>query len=243
MPRPVGRLAVAPWPGRLASALVDSDRERAWAAAGRAAAARVEAGMRVGLGTGRAAAAGIAALGVRVREGLRCTGVPTSRASAALARELGIPLGRLGAGLDLAFDGADAVDPAGLVLKGAGGAMVRERAVAEAAREFLVLVDPPKLVATLDEWGRLPVAVVPFAAARAAAVLGDLAPVARPGRSDDGLALLDLTVPPGADWPAIAARARAVPGVVDTGLFRVPLDHVLVGEADGSCRTAAGGRA
>ena len=91
------------------------DRQRAWAAAGEAAAARVEDGMRVGLGTGRAAAAGIRALGARVAGGLRCTGVPTSKASAALARELGIPVGRLRGPLDLAFDGADAVNPRALV--------------------------------------------------------------------------------------------------------------------------------
>lgn len=218
---------------------MDGDRERAWAAAGRAAAARVEPGMRVGLGTGRAAAAGIAALAERVAGGLRCTGVPTSRASAVLARRLGVPLGRLGTRLDLAFDGADVVDPGGLVLKGAGGALVRERVVGAAAPTFLILVDPPKLVATLDDWARLPIAVVPFAALRAAAVLGDLSPLPRPRRSDDGLTLLDLTVPPGADWPAIAARARAVPGVVDTGLFRVDLGDVLVGRPDGGCATAA----
>ena len=101
---------------------MEDGRQRAWAAAGEAAAARIEDGMRVGLGTGRAAAAGIRALGLRVAGGLRCTGVPTSRASAALARELGIPLGRMNAPLDLAFDGADAVAPDGLVVKGAGGA-------------------------------------------------------------------------------------------------------------------------
>lgn len=194
--------------------------------------------MRVGLGTGRAAAAGIRALAVRVADGLRCTGVPTSRASAALARELGIPLARLREPLDLAFDGADAVDPGGLVVKGAGGALVRERIVAAAAARWLVLVDGPKLVATLDSWGTLPVAVVPFAAARAADALADLSPTRRPGRSDDGLALLDLTVPAGADWLRLAERVAAVPGVVDHGLFRVERSHVLVGRPDGGCAPA-----
>lgn len=209
------------------------DRQLAWRAAGRAAAALVEPGMRVGLGTGRAAAAGISALGECVRAGLGCTGVPTSRASAALARSEGIPVGRLRGPLDLAFDGADAVDPAGLVVKGAGGAMVRERVVADAARRFLVLVDRPKLVASLDEWGLLPIAVVPFAAERVAGSLGDLAPLLRGSRSDDGMALIDLAVPDGSDWRAIAARARAVAGVVDHGLFEVPLRDVIVGTSDG----------
>jgi ribose 5-phosphate isomerase A len=194
--------------------------------------------MRVGLGTGRAAAAGIRALAGRVAGGLRCTGVPTSRASAALARESGIPLGRLRAPLDLAFDGADAVDPDGLVVKGAGGALVRERIVAAAAARWLVLVDGPKLVPTLDAWGTLPIAVVPFASARVADELAELSPRRRPGRSDDGLALLDLAVPAGTDWAALADRVAAIPGVVDHGLFRVARARVLVGRPDGRCEPA-----
>lgn len=212
---------------------MDDERQRAWDAAGRAAAAQIEDGMRVGLGTGRAAAAGIRALGERVAAGLRCTGVPTSRASAALAREVGIPVGRLTGPLDLAFDGADAVDPGGLVVKGAGGAMVRERIVAEAAARFLVLVDAPKVVASLDEWGVLPVAVVPFGAASVAGRLADLAPRPRAARSDDGMALLDLAVPPGADWEAVAERVAGLAGVVDHGLFHVARADVIVGTADG----------
>ncbi len=213
---------------------MEDARARAWAAAGEAAAARVEDGMRVGLGTGRAAAAGIRALGRRVAGGLRCRGVPTSRASAALARELGIPVERLRHPLDLAFDGADAVDPAGLMVKGGGGALVRERLVARAAAVWLVLVNPPKLAASLDAWGRLPVAAIPFGAARVADALADLDPVRRRGRSDDGLVILDLRPPPGSDWEAVAVRAAAVPGVVDHGLFRAPLGRVLVGRPDGS---------
>lgn len=222
---------------------MEDGRQRAWSAAGEAAAARVEDGMRVGLGTGRAAAAGIRALGRRVAGGLRCTGVPTSRASEALARELGIPVGRLREPLDLAFDGADAVDPVGLVVKGAGGAMVRERIVADAAARFLVLVDGPKVVASLDAWGVLPIAVVPFGAGRALRELADLGATRRPGLSDDGLAILDLRVPAGADWPSVAARASALAGVVDHGLFRVPLADVLVGRPDGGCGPAAAPRA
>ena len=189
--------------------------------------------MRVGLGTGRAAAAGIRALGLRVAGGLRCTGVPTSRASAALARELGIPLGRLRGPLDVAFDGADAVDPQGLVIKGAGGALVRERIVADASARFLVLVDGPKVVASLDEWGTLPIAAIPFGAGRVSEVLADLSPRRRPGMSDDGLAIIDLSLPPGSDWAAVAGRVAAVTGVVDHGLFRVALADVVVGRPDG----------
>lgn len=190
--------------------------------------------MRVGLGTGRAAAAGIVALGERVRAGLRCTGVPTSGASAALARDQGIAIGRLRGPLDLAFDGADAVAPDGLVVKGAGGAMVRERVVASSAARFVVLVDPPKMVASLDAWGILPIAVIPFAAARVAVELTDLSPAERDRRSDDGLALLDLAVPAGSSWRDLAASVRTIPGVVDHGLFEVSMSDVFVGMTDGT---------
>ncbi len=195
--------------------------------------------MRVGLGTGRAATAGIVALGQRVREeGLHIVGVPTSPRSNEAARAAGIPIGAAGAPLDLAFDGADAIDPTGLCVKGAGGAMVRERVVAESALRFIVLVDPPKTVASLDEWGVLPIAVVPFAADRVARQLADLAPVCRDAPSDDGMVLFDLTLPTGADWPGTAARVRSLPGVLDHGLFQLVLADVLIGHGDGSVTTA-----
>ena len=196
--------------------------------------------MRVGLGTGRAATAGIHALGKRVRdEGLDIVGVPTSPRSEDVARAAGIVIGLPGDPLDLAFDGADAIDPRGLCVKGAGGAMVRERVLAESAPRFIVLIDPPKLVASLDEWGILPIAVVPFAAARVVGQLADLAPATRDAPSDDGMVLVDLTVPPGADWQLVADRVRALPGVLDHGLFQLVLDDVLIGHGDGSVTTAA----
>lgn len=217
-----------------------NDREAAWAAAGRACARLVGDGMRVGLGTGRAATAGIRALGERVRdEGIDVTGVPTSEASARVAAEAGIALAGPGPALDLAFDGADAIDPTGLCVKGAGGAMVRERVLAQSARRFLVLVDAPKIVASLDHWGILPVAVVPYAAAVVLRELADLSPVRRPADSDDGMVLIDLSVPAGSDWPEVAGRARALPGVLDHGLFRLVLSDVIIGHPDGSVTTAA----
>ncbi len=112
--------------------------------------------------------------------------------------------------------------------------MVRERVVADAAARFFVLVDAPKMVASLDVWGVLPIAVVPFAAARVGAEMSELSPVQRNGRSDDGLALIDLTVPPGISWRDLADRVRTIPGVVDHGLFEVPLADVLVGAPDGT---------
>ncbi len=196
--------------------------------------------MRVGLGTGRAATAGIRALGARVRdEGISVIGVPTSHASAHVAADVGIELGDPGPPLDVAFDGADAIDPLGLCIKGAGGAMVRERVLAESAGRFVVLVDAPKIVSSLDEWGVIPLAVVPFAAAAVIRALADMQPVRRASDSDDGMALIDLAVPPGSDWVAVAARARALPGVLDHGLFRLDLQDVLIGHPDGTATTAA----
>lgn len=219
---------------------MSDDRQAGWDAAGRAAANAVQDGARVGLGTGRAAAAGIRALGARVAQGLRCTGVATSEASAELAGSLGIPLDAMGAPVDLAFDGADVVTAEGLVVKGAGGAHVRERVVDQTAGTFLVLVDPPKLAASPDAWGVLPLAVVPFAAHFLAHELHDLRPEPRAALSDDGLVIIDLHPPAGTDWPALAAQVRAVPGVVDTGLFQVDPDRVLVGFPNGTVRTVHG---
>lgn len=217
-----------------------NDREAAWAAAGAACAGLVADGMRVGLGTGRAATAGIRALGARVRdEGISVIGVPTSAASADVARDVGISLGEPGPELHMAFDGADAIDPLGLCIKGAGGAMVRERVLAESARRFIVLVDAPKIVPSLDDWGVLPLAVVPFAAGVVMRELADLSPTRRPTDSDDGMALIDLAVPGGADWLEVAQRARRLPGVLDHGLFRVVLSDVIIGHPDGTVTTAA----
>jgi ribose 5-phosphate isomerase A len=219
---------------------VNENRSIAWAAAGRAAAGLAVDGARVGLGTGRAAAEGIRSLAGRVAGGLRVTGVPTSNASRALAHDSGIRLGKLVGDLDLAFDGADAVDPTGLTIKGAGGAMVRERIVAEAAARFVVLVDAPKVVASLDEWGILPIACLPFARARLLRTLADLAPVPRPRRSDDGLTLIDLTIPAGTDWRALGRDLASRSGIVDHGIFEISAADVFIGAPDGSCRTLAG---
>ena len=213
---------------------VTEDRHRAWRAAGAAAAALVQPGDRVGLGTGRAAGEGILGLGARVREGLTCFGVATSARSVELAREHGIPVGPLTGPLDIAFDGADAVDPRGLMVKGGGGALVRERIVARAAARWIVLVDDPKMVSSLDEWGTLPIAVIPFAAEAVAHRLDDLAPTPRDELSDDALTIIDLSPPAGADWGAVADRAASLAGVVDHGLFRAPLSDVFVGHADGT---------
>src|SRR5207244_13637709 len=123
-------------------------------------------GMHVGLGTGHAAAVFLARLADRVRSGLRVVGVPTSEATAALARSLGIPLGALDDDeqeLALTVDGADEVAPNLDLVKGFGGALVRERIVAAASRRQVILVGRDKLVDRLGTRGRIPIEVVPFA--------------------------------------------------------------------------------
>ena len=203
-------------------------------------------GMRVGLGTGHGALAFLARLADRVRSGLRVVGVPTSEATAAEARSLGIPLGALEDDEDLALtvDGADEVAPNLDLVKGFGGALVRERIVAAASRRQVILVGHEKLVDRLGTRGRIPIEVVPFACRlvlRRVRALG-LDPVVRlaDGRqfiSDNG----NLTIDCGLATPLADARAarvleadlRAIPGVVDTGLFLGTAERVLVGYPDG----------
>ena len=125
------------------------------------AVAMVRDGSVLGLGNGRAATAFIHVLGEHVRAGLHVRGVPTSQASAELAKQLGIPIASLGdvEGLDLDVDGADEVDPSCNLIKGLGGALVREKIVASAARQLVILVGPEKLVPVLGAHGVLPVEV------------------------------------------------------------------------------------
>ena len=204
-------------------------------------------GMHVGLGTGHAAAVFLARLADRVRSGLRVVGVPTSEATAALARSLGIPLGALDDDeqeLALTVDGADEVAPNLDLVKGFGGALVRERIIAAASHRQVIVVGHDKLVERLGMRGRIPIEVVPFGrrpVLRQVRALG-LEPVvrfagARPFISDNG----NLTIDCGLATPLADARAaraleaelRAIPGVVDTGLFLGTAERVLVGYPDG----------
>jgi ribose 5-phosphate isomerase A len=220
--------------------------DRAVVAAATRAVELVHDGARVGLGTGRAAAAFVAGLAARVREGLRITGVPTSASTARLARDLGIPLIELDGDveLDLTVDGADEVTPSLDLVKGRGGALVRERIVAAASRRQVILVGPEKLVSGLGETGPIPLEVIPFAVgpvSRRVRALG-LEPVVRrhgdaPALTDNGNVSLDCSVAAPIADPERARRLeqalRAVPGVVDTGLFLGTAEIVLVGHPDG----------
>jgi ribose 5-phosphate isomerase A len=208
----------------------------------------IEDGARVGLGSGRAAAAFVARLGARLREGLRVAGVATSEATARQARDLGIPLVELDeeGDLDLTVDGADEVAPNLDLVKGWGGALVRERIVAAASRRQVILVGQDKLVRALGQHGRIPVEVIPFARGPAMRHLKSLGlrPTvrtgpdgARPVITDNGNLMLDCAPgEPLRDGPAARAletALRAIPGVVDTGLFLGTAERVLVGYPDG----------
>ena len=141
-------------------------------------------GMRVGLGTGTTAYWFILGLAERVRQGLRVRAVATSLASVALAREHGMPVEELGAdGLDLAVDGADCVDPALRLIKGRGGAMLREKIVAASASRFVVIVDDGKCAPVLR--GRVPVEVIRFGSERTLAVLSERTSLRFAVRVDD----------------------------------------------------------
>jgi ribose 5-phosphate isomerase A len=201
----------------------------------------VKAGHTVGLGTGHAASAFIRALG---RRGLRVRGVPTSLDSEELARSVGIEVVALDGAtrIDVDVDGADEVDSRLNLIKGWGGAMVREKIVACASRKVVIVVGAEKRVKRLGERGRLPVEVVPFAlhyVIRRMRTLGLKPTVRLAGAglefvSDNGNAVVDCGMRPIASAARLERDLTAVPGVVGTGLFVGIADVVLVANHDGS---------
>lgn len=200
-------------------------------------------GMAIGLGSGDTARRFISALGTRVRErGLSLTCVATSEETAAHARACGLEVRPLPdvAVLDVAFDGADEVDPALDLIKGGGGAQTRERIVAASAASFVVLVDAGKLVSVLGVRFPVAVEVVPEAVrlvARRLEALG-ATPARRGAREDDAVPfitdlghwILDARFPRITDPAALSAALDAIPGVVGHGLFAGLATLVLVGE-------------
>ena len=193
----------------------------------------VEAGMKLGLGTGRTADHFVRLLGAKVRAGFDVVGVPTSERTAALAKTEGIRLATLDQepALDLTVDGADEIDPELRLIKGGGGALLREKIVAAASARMIVIVDAAKLVPVLGAFP-LPIEVVPFglaatrraieAAATALDLGGAIALRAADGRAfvtDGGHYILDASFGRIADPERLAARLSAIPGVVEHGLF------------------------
>ncbi len=202
----------------------------------------VEDGQVLGLGTGRAAASFVRALGQRVREGLRVQGVPTSEATAELARSLDIPLLTLeqAGRIDVTFDGADEVDPKCELLKGYGGALVREKIVACSSERLVILVGPEKLVSQLGARGKLPVEVLPFGVGlcrRRLQELGCESDLRRdaagdPFVTDNGNHILDCKVAPIERPAELDAAIQGLPGVVGTGLFIGLADAVIIQDGE-----------
>lgn len=201
-------------------------------------------GSRIGLGSGSTFAAFLEILAERVRAGFRVRGVPSSEATALAASALGIPLDGLDAEepLEVTIDGADEVERGTLnLIKGKGGALVRERIVAAAARRQVILATGEKLVDHLGARGWLPVEVLPFAVhfcqhrIAQLALPGGIRPVLRGGadqpfRTDNGNHVFDCAISPLTDPDALQRALRSIPGVVDTGLFLGTAAVVLVAE-------------
>jgi ribose 5-phosphate isomerase A len=195
---------------------------------------QVSEGMRLGLGTGSTAKHFVDLLGARVKDGLKVVGVPTSEVTRAQAEQLGIPLTSLDQidRLDLTVDGADEIDPDLNLIKGGGGALLREKIVAAASDRMIVIADETKWVGRLGKFP-LPVEVIPFgiAATRRAivqacaktGVSGDI--VVRTGSdghafvTDGGHWILDVHLGQISDPPRLAGLLNAIPGVVEHGLF------------------------
>lgn len=206
---------------------------------GRAAADLVEDGMLLGLGTGSTVEHLLVALTERE---LTITGVPTSEATAARCRELGIELTTPDdvAELDLAIDGADELDAELTATKGGGGALLREKVVARMARRFVIIATADKLVERLADTFALPIEVVPFAVGPVRRELEHRGfEVTRrggeqdPAVTDNGNALLDARFPGGLDDPATTdVEISVLPGVACCGLFVALADQALLGHGD-----------
>jgi ribose 5-phosphate isomerase A len=218
-------------------------------AAGVAAAALVEPGMLVGLGTGDTAAHFIRALAARQLQGLRC--IATSRRSASLARELGFALLDLDEvapsggtpPIDLTVDGADEIDPKLRLIKGAGGALLFEKLVAQASRRLVIVGDGAKRVQRLGDKRLLPVEIVAFGARHTLERIRRCGTVrsaelrlldGAPYHTDSGNLIADARLQPGADPTLVQAELKALLGVIETGLFLHEAERALLGGADGS---------
>jgi ribose 5-phosphate isomerase A len=216
-------------------------------AAARAALAEVKGGMRLGLGTGSTIAAFLPLLAERVRGGLEIQAVPTSNATQRLATSLGLRLTSLDevAALDLAIDGADEIDPNLDLIKGGGGALVREKIVAASSRRLVIVADRSKQVATLGAFP-LAVEIVPFGAGATLRKLAKLvSQMGRDGRvtlrrrdgeavvSDNGNLLADCSFGTIRDPLAVARALADLPGVIDHGLFLGMADCAYLGTPQG----------
>ena len=212
--------------------------------AGAASVQFIENGMVIGLGTGSTATYMVQALAQRLEKGLHIVGaVPSSQATHDLASSLGVPLTNLDTypELDLYVDGADEVDPQLNLLKGAGGALVREKVIATAARRFIVIADINKQVERLVTRFPIPVEVVPFAISpvhkhleKLGAIVTVRTVAGQPFITDNHNMILDCAFPQGVIDPhALNEQIIHIVGVVETGLFLNMAERVLIGSPDG----------
>jgi ribose 5-phosphate isomerase A len=221
-----------------------ADRDRLKRAAAARALDFVENGMVLGLGTGSTAAFFVAQLATRVAQGLAIVAIPTSERTAVQARQLGIPLASFAEHrrIDLAVDGADEVQRTTLdLIKGRGGALLREKIVAAASSRFIVVVDYDKLVDRLGEAGPLPVEVAQFGWQVTAGALERLgsrpelrrAASGQPFVTDGGNFILDCLFGPIGDPRETEQRINSIVGVIENGLFVGRSSAVIVASQDG----------
>jgi ribose 5-phosphate isomerase A len=202
----------------------------------------IKTGMIVGLGSGSTASLFIRELGARVHEGLLVKGIPSSEDSRRLAEEVGVPLTTLAEhpSIDVTVDGADEVSETLDLIKGLGGALVREKIVAHASNRLIIVVDESKLVDKLGRKTPIPVEVIPFSAVLVQAQLkrwgGDVQPREKNGKlfiSDNGNWILDWrygTV----DQPAVLEKQlKSLTGVVDSGIFANAASLVIAATSTG----------
>jgi ribose 5-phosphate isomerase A len=216
---------------------VNLDQEKENAA--RASLEFVRDGDVVGLGTGSTAAYAVRLLAERVRNGLKIRGIPTSSSTAALAESLGIPLITLDdvQQIDVTIDGADEIDPQLQLIKGGGGALLREKIVASASRQLVIIADSSKRVAVLGEFP-LPVEVISFARALVAKRIEALSATVklrtdssgRPYVTDEGHSILDCAFGQISDPPGLADQLSNIPGIVEHGLFIGLASVAIVGK-------------
>jgi len=211
-------------------------------AAGEAALQYVPEGALVGLGSGSTVKYFLLALGKKVKSGFRVQGIPTSQETARLANDLNIPLlpNEGDWKLDLAVDGADQVDPQFQLIKGGGGALLREKIVASAARQFIVIVDEAKWVPVLGMPMPIPVEVIPFGwpnTQRHIQALGWSSRLRKKNnevfKTDEGNVILDVEVDRIENPTILEAQLNGIPGVVENGLFVNRTSIVILGSTDG----------
>ena len=222
----------------------NAERDALKRAAAEAAVGLVEDGMVVGLGTGSTAAFAVEALARRCRQGLRFVGIPTSERTGAQARAAGITLSSFAEHrqIDLTIDGADEVERDTLnLIKGLGGALLREKIVASASRRLAIIVDGAKLVDRLGMHAPVPVEVVAFGLEVTQASLEALGANARlrmspadvPFVTDSGNRIVDCSFGPITDPARLEERIGRIVGVVESGLFIGRAGPVFVADAAG----------